>query len=218
MRTDLLDVGEQVQVGQGDAFGLAFRARGEEDHRRHLMRRPGGYQPRRHRTDHRRGLVGDRKRLADIFEIDDLGDLLEVLDERVELGKVDESVGGDDAFHLRGPDRRFEARRSRREIEHGRHAAIGRDGEEGDDRAGPGGKHDGDRFAGLGALLQGVAQRQRGPQNIIVGVGALVAVDQRSRGSAETVAGVQQRPEDGLACRVQVERQDGFAWIGGNGC
>ena len=78
---------------------------------------------------------------------------------------------------LRRAQRRFEAGRARREIQHGRHAAVGRDGEEGDDGAGAGRQHDADRFAGLRALLQRMAQRERGPDDLVIGEHPLVAVD-----------------------------------------
>ena len=114
--------------------------------------------PRRHHAGQelahcRERLVEDRQLFAHVFEIDDLGRVLQFVDQRLEFAQLDEFVRGDDALDLRHVERRFDRRGAGREIEHGGHAAIGRDREERDHRARAGRQHHADRFAVHGFRL-----------------------------------------------------------------
>ena len=51
-------------------------------------------------ADGREDLVDERQLLANVFEIDDLAGLAELVDQRVELAELDEAVRGDDALDL----------------------------------------------------------------------------------------------------------------------
>ena len=125
----------------------------------------GGEQPRARSGRGRRQPSGVApSAVADVFEVDEFGFRFQFADEFVEFGLLDEGVGGDDALHLRGLERGFHVARAGREVEHGGHAAIGVEREEGDDRAGAGRQHDADGLAALACLSSGrsPARRRRG--------------------------------------------------------
>ena len=92
------------------------------------------------------------------------------------------------------------------EIEHGRHAAIGREREEGDRRADAGGQQHADAFARAGAALQRMAQREAGAHDLVIGKHAVVAIDQGRRAAAEFRARIQQSLEDRTMRRFRIER------------
>ena len=89
-------------MGERDALGFAFGARGEKDHRRFLVRGCG------------RDILGailpataaslsrQRQLGAHIFQIDQLALLPTALRNVLQLAQLDKAVGGDDALDLRG--------------------------------------------------------------------------------------------------------------------
>ena len=155
MGEDLMDVGDDVAVGKDDAFRVAFGAGGEEDDGGRPRIRIAGHGPRRDGAESAGGFLPCSETGADVFKVDELGFGFQFADELVEFGFLDERMGGDDAFDLRRLERRLHIAGARREVQHGRDAAIGVDGEEGDDRAGAGGQHQADGFAAFRVLLEG---------------------------------------------------------------
>ncbi len=113
----------------------------------------------------------------------------------LQLGLLDEGVRGDDPLHLRRLQRRAQVAGAGREVEHRRHAAIGVERKEGDDRAGAGRQHHADGFAALASFLQGGAQREGGADDVVVGQLPVVGIVQDDLLAPIFLAGRQQGRE-----------------------
>ena len=112
----LFDIGKQIGMRQRYALRLALGAGREQDHRRTVGRGTARDEAGDEGADRRERLVDDRQLLANVLEIDDTVIALELLDQRLQLAEGDEALGGDDAFHLGGVERAFQAGGAGREI------------------------------------------------------------------------------------------------------
>src|SRR6185437_12236739 len=148
--------------------------------------------------DRREHFVDQRQFLAHVLEVNDLVSPLQLLDQRLELAKLNEAIGGDDAFYLGGLESARESSGATGEVEHRRHAPIRRDGEERDHRTGACRQKDADGLSGARPFLQGVSECERGANNVFVGEHAFIAVDDRGACGAVARTGLNERLKDGF--------------------
>ena len=201
---------------QRHAFGLTFRAGGEKDYGRKFMRRARSYQPRHELPDAGNRLVEDRKFLADILKINRFRRFGDFGRQRVQFRKLYEPVRRDDALDHGGTHGAHHPGRAAREIQHRRDAAEGGDRKESDDRSKARRQHDAHGVAARRSFLQGMAERQRGPHQLVIGQDFVVAVDHGRARAAEARASLDQRFEQRHFVGQQIQLAEFQARRGGN--
>ncbi len=216
MGAHLLDIGQQIEMRQRHALGVAFGPGGEQDHRRRLVCLTCSNQGWRVLPHGGRRLVQQRQIFAHIFEIDDLGRFAELGDQGLELAQLDKFVRRDDALDLGRAQRRAHARRAGREIEHGRDPAEGGQREKCNHGRGPGGQHHAHGLAGLGPAPQGAADRQGGAHQLVIAEDALVSVDNGRPLATIAGAGLHQRVKHRFVGAEDIERRAVLAGRGGD--
>ena len=206
VRAHLLDIGENVDVRQRHALGLALGARGEQDHapalavrhaRGQARARTGRWRRRPCRTARAcRARLPDRRsrprRAARSMSDSSLPSSMNLCAVTMRLT-------------LAALQRRQHVRHAGGEIQHGRHAAVRRDGEERDHRTDAGGQHHADGFARRRAPLQRMTQRERAAHDVVIGELAFVAVDHDGALAAVTRARGDKRAEQGLPRTAEIE-------------
>ena len=203
---DLSGVGRQVALTQHHSLWRAETAGGEQDNAGIV---PGGRRkkPRRYsRRRRRKQLVRQAHLLPHILKIGHRGDRLQRIDEVVQLTLFDKFVRRQDPFDAGQLACRLQVPNPGGEVEHGRHAAKGVQGEKGHHHAGTGGKHDAHPLPLLGHPGDFAPQSKGGPNEVGIGEGIAVLVFQDQLLRAELGSRVQQRLENRAVGQVRIQR------------
>ena len=193
------DVGDEVFLGQDNRLGCAEAARGEEDDAD--VGRPGGVREAQGQGAGGGGeeLVGQADLLAHVLEVGHRRHGLQGVDQVVELALLDELVGGEDPLDPGQFAGGLEVADARGEVEHGRHAAEGVEGEEGDHACRTRRQHDPDALALLGEGGDAAPEGEGGPDEVRVAEGITVLVLEDQFPGPEDRPGVHEGAENRTA-------------------
>jgi hypothetical protein len=130
MLAQLVDIGDQIGIGQHHTLGLTLRSRGVEHHCRLIRTQSVAVmiETRQLRLEHAHDLVQRCQRLAHIFQIEkaDFAALGQAGNDLVELGNVDEFAGSDDGGDFSRMDGGTQIYEACGEIQRRGHPTIGR--------------------------------------------------------------------------------------------
>ncbi len=197
MGRHLFGVGRQVALAEHHAPRRAEAAGGEQDHPRIRWLGGGPESPRRSARERGDGLVADADRGSHVFQVDDPAPVLERVDQILQLALVDETARGQDGLDPRRIAGRPQIADAGGEIQHGRRAAEGVQGEEGDHHRRAGRQQHAHALAFLGEARNLAPQRKRRADQVGIGEGVALLVLQDRLFRAILVPCVEQGVEHG---------------------
>ena len=206
MPDGLIDIGDQIGIGERNAFGFALRTRGKQDHRRlvRIKRVTRMQQARKRRLQYRFGLIQRGNGLAHILQIDnpDSGLLDKPVNQIIQLGHFDKAVGGDDGIDFSRLNRRADIFETGGEIERRDHPPIGRQRKQADHRGIHAGQQEPHRLAPFGDIRKGFAQHQSPEDQPVIGQGRAFRIFQGRSLTAELIPRIQQSTKNCLVSPV----------------
>ena len=162
----LFHIGDQIGVAEHHAARRAEAARGEQDDARGRRLDGGADAPGEERGGQDGNPIQGADRPTDILKVGDFATLFEGVDDIVQLALFDEAMRGEHPFDAGETDGRAEISKSGGEVQHGRDAAVGVQGEEGHHGARAGRQQNSDPFAARGDGGQLVTQGEAGANEI----------------------------------------------------